>query len=166
MDFKVILAIVIGLVALWAFIRLLPKDDNLHRNMKMSMVMILLVITAGIILYCVFFLGKKIYRNGVGELFTNYAEKPLAENNENNDGNEKASGDTLVITVNFDTIEIGEQSYKNAAEAENAIAEAVKSGKGLRVIDDYALATTYNELMDTLIKMNVSPADIEEIKQP
>ncbi len=165
MDFKVILAIVIGLVALWVFIRLLPKDDNLHRNMKMSMVMILLVITAGIILYCVFFLGRKIYRNGVGELFTNYAETPHAENNEN-DGGEKASGDTLVITVNFDTIEIGEQSYKNAAEAENAIAEAVKSGKGLRVIDDYALASTYNELMDTLNKMNVSPDDIEEIKQP
>ena len=136
-----------------------PKNNSFHRSIAPGVTIIVLAICAVVIIACLFFAANKIVRNGVGEFTTDYAEfvEPVKSS---------PIGDTLVITVKLDTILIGDKSFSDIYEAEQVIADAVTSGKHLRVVDDYALAATYNDLIEAIIEMNVSRSDIEEIKQP
>ncbi len=160
--------IIVGIILLFAlgFIWLLrPKNDSLHRNLDIKFVNKLLFIGVLIALFCFFHLGKKIYRNGVGKLFTDYAETKQ-KNNVSDEETNNVDGNTLVIVVSLDQIKIGNTSYADISEAKSLIEEAVNTGKTVRLIDDYALASSYNDVIDVLTQMNVSRSCIEEIEQP
>ncbi len=160
--------IIVGIILLLAigFIWLLrPKNDSLHRNLDFKFVKRLIFISVIVALFCFFHLGKKIYRNGIGKLITDYAETKTG-NNDNNEEIDYVDGNTLVITVSLDQIEIGDASYSDISEAERLIMDAVNTGKAVRLVDDYALASTYNDIIDVLTQMNVTRSSIEEIEKP
>ncbi len=160
--------IIVGIILLIAlgFIWILrPKNDSLHRNLDIKILKRLLFIGVLVAIFCFFHLGKKIYRNGIGKLFTDYAETE-SENNRGNEETEYVDGNTLVIVVSLDQIKIEDSTYTDIGEIKYLIEEAVNTGKKIRLIDDYALASTYNDIVDVITQMNVSRSSIEEIEQP
>ena len=167
MDFRVVIAGIVCLAAFLCFVRLLPKNDNLHRNLKVWQVSVSLAVLAGIIIFCLAFLGKKIYRNGVGGLFTDYGEMEARSQSRDEETGADGGGDgALTIVVKLDQIQIGDSAYTEPSEAGQVIADAVSSGKKIRVVDDYAAAATYNDLIHVITQMNVSRSSIEEIMRP
>ena len=148
------------------FIRLLSQNSKARKYFNVGQFILCMVVLGVIIFVCFSLIGKKIYRNGVGELFTDYAEIRVETGGTKESEPEAGIGDTLIITVSLDKIHIGEDTYSDVTSAQQMIADAVTSGKELRIIDDYALAATYNDLIDVITQMNVSRQSIEEIKQP
>ena len=152
--------IFVGIVIIIAAILLIifwPRDNSLHRNLSAGFVKIIVACLVIVIIVCCLLAGKEIVRNGVGELYTDYAEavqKTAAE-----------EGDMLVITVNLGKIQINgrDQSLEEVAEV---LGDGVNEGKKIRVVDDYALAGTYNELMDLISDFGIDRASIEEVKIP
>lgn len=164
MDISIIVAIIIGVICIILLFRLLSKKSESRKFLSIRQFILCIVVLGIIIVVCASLVGKKIYRNGIGELFTDYAEAKVEENSHNSNATE--AGDALIITVSLDKIQIDNVIYSDVDSTQQVIADAVSNGKELRVIDDYALATTYNDLIDAIILMNVSRHDIEEIKQP
>ena len=159
MDFNLINVGIVLFRAVIVFLIMWPRNNSFHRNIGAGVTVTVLIICFVIIVICLLLAGNTIIRNGVGELTTDYAEfiEPLKGSGE---------GDFVIITVNLDTIYIGEKKCSDIYEAKQEIANAVAAGKRLRIIDDYATAVTYNGLIDAILDMNVSRSSIEEIKQP
>ena len=166
MDLGMIFAVIIGILGLLILFRMISKNSKLRKYFSVGQFLLCIGLVAAIIIVCFLFIGRKIYRNGIGELFTDYAEIKAETSSGKSDNAEGASGDTLIITVSLDQIQIGNSVYAEISEVQQIIAEAVTAGKSLRVVDDYALAATYNELIDVITQMNVNRSSIEEIKQP
>ena len=171
MTLKIIAAALILIIFLFVFIRMLPKNDSLHKNLRPQAVIPILVISGALVLISAIFLGREIILNSTGPLHNDSAsEKPAAPAQETKDEGsseaENSSNHMLVITVSLDKIIIDDKEYSSPEDAADVIRDAMASGKGIRVIDDYALAATYNDLMDMLLGMNIKRADIEEIKTP
>ncbi len=148
------IVIIIAAVLLFIF---WPRNNSLHRNLKAGFVKITVAGLVIVILVCCLLAGKEIIRNGVGELTTDYAEvvqKKAAE-----------EGDILVITVNLGNIQINDKDHSLEDVAE-VLSNGVSEGKKIRVVDDYALAGTYNELMDLIDRFGIDRDSIEEVKIP
>ncbi len=202
MNLKIIVFGVIALISLIILLRMLPKDDNLHRNMRPGVVLFVLALAAAGFILSIFFAGKEIVHNGIGPMDTDYgktsqsgiadsagspdstgspdsagsatpgstsADKNTADDNNSNSlapDLKKSDNTTLVIVVSLDKINIDNKKYNSAADAKDKITKALEKGKAVRVIDDYAMAGTYTELIDMLLEMGISQNDIEEIKEP
>lgn len=156
MNLRIIITVIIGIIA---FI-ILFRREKVYKYLNKSGRIIFLFLIIAIIVICSGFIGTQIYRNGLGALLTDYADSKTSD---------KGSGtpdDVLIITISLDSITIEDSIYDNVLDVQQIIADAVNSGKHLRVIDDYALAKTYNDLIDVILKMKVSRSNIEEIQQP
>ena len=150
---------IIGVAALVLFIILLSKTEAMRRYLQPGSILLLLVAAAAVAAFCIFFMGKEIIRNSMGPMTTDYADA----------GSPAAGGEEdgiLVITVHVDTLQIGDQTYDTVAEVEPFIAQALRDGKKLRIIDDYAQAATYHALMAALHEMNADATGIEETREP
>lgn len=167
MDAKIIMAFLGIVVSGGVFLILLPRNNALHRNISVRSMVFWLAIAFLIFVFCMSIIGKKVYRNGIGDLFQDNVPETivdvdpvvsdlLGEENENR----------LVIIVHLNQILIQESVYMDMDEVQEVVSHAISSGKDIRVIDDYALASTYNRLIETITQMNISRSSIEEIKQP
>ena len=109
MDFNlihigiVIIAAVVLLIIFW------PRDNALHRNLKSGFVKIVVVVLVVVVIICCFLIGDNIIRNGVGELYTDYAEIVTPAGSE-------SEGDIIRITVNVDKISINNKEYSDIDE--------------------------------------------------
>ena len=171
MTLKIIAAALILIIFLFVFIRMLPKNDNLHKNLRSQAVIPILVISGALVLISAFFLGREIIYNSTGPLHNDSASKKPAKSPqdavaEEPPQDENDSADMLVITVSLDKTIIDDKEYSSPRDASGVISDALAGGKGIRLIDDYALAATYNDLMDMLLGMNINRSNIEEIKTP
>ena len=157
MDLNLIYIGIVFIVAAILLIIFWPRDDSLHRNLSSGFVKIIVAGLVIVVLICCFFAGKEIVRNGVGELYTDYAEIVQRTAVE--------EGDILVIIVNLERIQINGKDY-SLEDAAGVISNGINEGKNIRVVDDYALAATYNALMDLISGLGIDRTSIEEVKTP
>lgn len=153
----VLIVFVVGVVA---YKCLFKRGNKTNYISVLSKLVLFVIIVVGVGVIWIFFTRTQIYRNSIGSLYTDYADS------ESSDKGSGSSDDVLTITISLDSIKIEDSIYNNALDVQQIIADAVNSGKHLRVIDDYALAKTYNDLIDVILKMKVSRSNIEEIQQP
>jgi uncharacterized membrane protein YdfJ with MMPL/SSD domain len=165
MNLHIIIVGAIGIFFLFLLCRALSRNSKSRKYLNKGQFFLLVIVLGAIIAFCFLFVGKTIYRNGIGELFTDYDETS-ADTAMDKNNHDEGTGDTLIIVVNVDQVHIGDSSYTDITEVQQIIAEAVRSGKSLRIIDDYALADTYNQIIDVITQMNISRSSIEEIEQP
>ncbi|MCR4651308.1 MAG: hypothetical protein K5662_06095 [Lachnospiraceae bacterium] len=156
----VIIAVVIAVLLLLLKI-MWPKDDALHRNMGAGFVKFILFVLVIAIIICLL-IGVKIVRNSIGDLTTDYDKQQDASITPNPKADEEIRQGELTVSVRLNKIVIGGQEYEEVSEARGVIEEAVAAGSKITVIDEYALASTYNELIDAITSMNVDRTDIEE----
>ena len=155
MNLKIVILIIILFLAIFIFLNRKKIDKYLKPIGRIGLGVILFII----IVICFLAIGTSIYRNSIGNLFTDYADTK-------NSPTQSGSGDTFIITITLDQIIVNDTTFPSSLEAQPVITEAVKSGKAIRIIDDYALASTYNDVIDMILKMNVNRSSIEEIRQP
>ena len=157
MDLNLIYVGIVLIVAGILLIIFWPRDDSLHRNLSSGFVKIIVAGLVIVVIICCFFAGKEIVRNGVGKLYTDYAEVVQKTADD--------EGDMLVIIVNLGNIQINGKDY-SLEEVAEVISNGINEGKNIRVVDDYALAATYNGLMDLISGLGIDRTSIEEVKTP
>lgn len=149
--------IIVFVVGVFAYKLLFKKDNKTNYISVLGKLVLFLIIVVAFGVFWGFFTRTQIYRNSIGSLYTDYKSSGKGGD---------ASVDVLTITISLDSIQIDDSIYTNVLDAQQVIADAVNSGKNLRIIDDYALAKTYNDIINVIVKMNVSRSNIEEIQQP
>ena len=153
-------ALIVFVVGIFAYKLLFKRDKKTNYISALGKIVLFVIIIVGVGVIWIFFTRTQIYRNSIGSLYTDYADS------KSSDKGSDSSDDVLTITISLDSIKIEDSIYDNVLDVQQIIADAVNSGKQLRVIDDYALAKTYNDLIDVILKMKVSRSNIEEIQQP
>lgn len=155
MDFNLIHIGIVIIAAVALLIIFWPRDNALHRNLKSGFVKIVVVVLVVVVIICCFLIGDNIIRNGVGELYTDYAEIVTPAGSE-------SEGDIIRITVNVDKISINNKEYSDIDEIKPIVSEGIANGKKVHIVDDYALSRTYDSLLTTLDELGVKSEDISE----
>ncbi len=150
----------ICLLAILLFIILLPKKNERTRVIKPRILIMALLVLGGIIFFCFFKMMDKITDGGMDAFVDDYTIIKAAINS--GDSNQNDTGD-LVISINLDRIVIDNKEYVSVQDAYDVIVKTLAKDRKIIIVDDYALATTYNDLVSLLENNGYK---IEEEQEP
>jgi len=162
MLIRIIIIAVILLILVAVYIMFRPKDNALHRNMKPGTGKIIRIIIVAAILVCAFFIIRDSYSLSQGKGI--FSEK--TESGYISVSSQKPSKDEVIVSISEDTVTINKKTLRNMDEVEKLLFEQISRGKSVRIIDNYALASTYNEVIGMLESMGVGKDSITEIVEP
>lgn len=161
------------------------SDNALRRNLRDTTGVVLLIAAVVLILFLSFNIFSSMKKSGEGLLLSNPGatsdieetggktdEKDSAEspsllqsvvemagtgnsvNDENADAPNETTGEIRII-VHLSEISVNGVKYDSVSEVEGILREAAGGGGKITLVDDYALASTYNELLELLRDMGV-----------
>lgn len=158
---RIIIVAVILLVLLVVYLIFKPKDNALHRNMRPRTGKIIRIIIIIAIAVCAFFILKDAY-----SLSQNPGVFSEKTDTDTTSANQKISKDEVLVSISKDVVTINKKPFKNMDEIEKNLFEHISKGKSVIIVDNYALASTYEDVIDILTGMGVDRNSIKEIKEP
>ncbi|MCR5501584.1 MAG: hypothetical protein K6F53_01095 [Lachnospiraceae bacterium] len=133
--------------------------DAFRKNTKKSTRRFLALLIFGAVAALLVILVLRLKQDGDGLLFTD--NNAMADN----EVFEEAEGDLVEIRIRTDEILIGGRTYPEASAASSVLREAAGSGKSFLIIDDYATAAGYEQILKILSEAGVENSRIEEKKE-
>ena len=137
-----IILILIIILVLYIF-----KDNPLKKNISKLWSLIIIGAILAVIVILLFAILKDFSSYGKGALFSD-----MVSMGKNSTEEEMIiEGDTLVIEIRQSELIIGDSVYQDVNELGPVLAKAKEQGiRSARIIDNYALAATYEELLAAL----------------
>lgn len=156
----IIIAAVVGLLAYLVFIFFKPYKETINKNVRVGQKRFIMLVAIALFFVAAVYIFYSIKGSGEGFLLSGKAEANSSEASIETDGN------LVIISVEKDIITIGDEVCENLEEAKSIIYSATVSGKRFLLMDNYAKATTYIEVLEIFDEIGIDAGRIEEIREP
>ncbi len=134
--------------------------EAFRKNTRKSTRRIIFFVILAVIILVATVIILRLRESGEGLLFTDFNAMKESVTSED------TGGGLVVITVSTDEVRIGERIYPETSELRQVIVKAAQEGKSFRLVDDYASAKLYLEVLDILETAGVEGSRIEETREP
>lgn len=164
---KIIIFAIILLALLAVYFIFKPKDNALHRNMRPQTGKIIRIIVFIGILVCLIFIITNSYEYTLSDNPGLFTEK--IDSDKTSAPIQKVSKGEVLVSICEDVVTINKQSFRygsSVSDIEDTLFEYISKGKTVRLIDNYALSSAYEGVIDILSDMGVKRENIVEITEP
>ena len=157
---KLIIAGVILVVALLVYAFLKPHKEIISKNIRPGTKRLIVVGAIVIAAVAAVYIFKTLQGSGEGLFLSDKAAEKEEEQTVQTDGN------TVTVSIEGDTVTVGGKSCSDMSEASKLLYQSAAAGNDFLISDNYAKASTYEAVLDTLKEIGVDESRIREIREP